>query len=721
VNVCFVGKFPPIQGGVSAFNLWTVCALVEAGHRVHVVTNSEEVEAEFRLHDLCADSMLPGPPAALCSDRFSLHSTGSAPVPSYIPWTNPFVTKLAAAIVEVVRQERCDFIFSFYLEPYVVAAALASSWTGVPFGIRTAGSDVTRLMSHPELRATYREAYRRASFVFASAPSFRGLIAEGVDPSRLVPPFRRSLPTDYFRPDALPLPMDTLLAAGRPQVPGLEAVYRALAQKPFDPSLPTIGIYGKVGPEKGSLDLVRALGRLRREGLRFNFLAMTQGRPKPMRQFVQALYEAELGPCTWLLPFLPHWQVPNFIKTCTAVCFLERDFPILVHTPSVPREVFAVATCLVLSRQIAERGPHATRLVHGDNVLLADPRQAGELEAGLRQVIEAPARAAAIGRRGYESLARGGEDWPAFREAAGAAFAEIGRSIRKEALSVSVAEMQACLGRLYTDGASRRLFEIDTDFVLAAYDLTADERQALEQIDRQMLGVFARGLLAKRRDRLERWFPLLFRVVPAEVMSRLWARYNDLHPQRVDESTGPQVATFACFMTETLPGSPAAPAHAADVARYEGVMFRATHTPTSLDALARINEPPPRGPAVEAASPTSCFHLEEGVYVEDFGCDILDVVKRLRQGEILGAVAVEPTALVFQTVRGAMAPKIVRINGPTREVLAAADGRTTAAQVARRLLGGAAADEATLGQTLGVVDTLAQRRVLRLVPKAVPS
>lgn len=707
MNVCFVGKFPPIQGGVSAFNLWTVCALVEAGHRVHVVTNAEEVEAEFRLHELRAGSILPGPPAALRSDRFSLHSTGSAPVPSYIPWTNPFVTKLAAAIVDVVRHKQCDFIFSFYLEPYVVAAALASSWTGVPFGIRTAGSDITRLMSHSELRATYLEAYRRASFVFASAPSFRGLIAEGVDPSRLVPPFRRSLPTEYFRPDALPLPMDILLSVGRPQVPG-----------PFDATLPTIGIYGKVGPEKGSLNLVRALGRLRREGLRFNFLAMTQGRPKPMRQFVQALHEAELGPCTWLLPFMPHWQVPNFIRTCTAVCFLEHDFPILVHTPSVPREVFAVGTCLVLSRQIAERGPHATRLVHGDNVLLADPRQAGELETCLRQVIEAPARAAAIGRRGYESLARGREDWPAFREAAGAAFTEIGRSIRKEALTVSVAEMQACLARLYTDGASRRLFEIDTDFVLAAYDLTTDERQALEQIDQQMLGVFARGLLAKRRDRLERWFPLLFRVVPAEVMSRLWARYNDLHPQRVDESSGPQVVTFACFMTETLPGSPAAPAHAADVARYEGVMFRATHTPTSLDELARINEPSPREPAVEAASPTSCFQLEEGVYVEDFACAILDVVKRLRQGEVVAEVAVEPTALVFQTVRGAMAPKIVRINGPTREVLAAADGRTAAAQVARRLLGGAAADEATLGQTLGVVDSLVQRGVLRLVPKA---
>jgi hypothetical protein len=44
MRICFIGKYPPIQGGVSAQTYWAVRGLAERGHEVCVVTNADEVE-----------------------------------------------------------------------------------------------------------------------------------------------------------------------------------------------------------------------------------------------------------------------------------------------------------------------------------------------------------------------------------------------------------------------------------------------------------------------------------------------------------------------------------------------------------------------------------------------------------------------------------------------------------------------------------------------------
>ena len=59
VRLCFVGKYPPIEGGVARDNLWAAFALAEQGHEVHVVTNAREVEDRFRIVDEPWDPALP--------------------------------------------------------------------------------------------------------------------------------------------------------------------------------------------------------------------------------------------------------------------------------------------------------------------------------------------------------------------------------------------------------------------------------------------------------------------------------------------------------------------------------------------------------------------------------------------------------------------------------------------------------------------------------------
>jgi hypothetical protein len=44
VRICIVGKYPPIQGGVSAQTYWAARGLAAGGHDVSVVTKAAEVE-----------------------------------------------------------------------------------------------------------------------------------------------------------------------------------------------------------------------------------------------------------------------------------------------------------------------------------------------------------------------------------------------------------------------------------------------------------------------------------------------------------------------------------------------------------------------------------------------------------------------------------------------------------------------------------------------------
>src|SRR3954452_5003490 len=50
LRICVIGKYPPIQGGVSMRTYRTAQALAPRGHAVHVVTNAKEVAPPFRMH-----------------------------------------------------------------------------------------------------------------------------------------------------------------------------------------------------------------------------------------------------------------------------------------------------------------------------------------------------------------------------------------------------------------------------------------------------------------------------------------------------------------------------------------------------------------------------------------------------------------------------------------------------------------------------------------------
>jgi hypothetical protein len=114
VRICIIGKFPPIQGGVSMRTYWTAHGLAARGHEVDVITNAKEALPPFRMHMRQEDWKR----CEASSGKGSVTVHWTDPVDrsqSYIPMASPFVTKLAGVAASAHAAKPFDVIFSHYL------------------------------------------------------------------------------------------------------------------------------------------------------------------------------------------------------------------------------------------------------------------------------------------------------------------------------------------------------------------------------------------------------------------------------------------------------------------------------------------------------------------------------------------------------------------------------------------------------------------------------
>jgi glycosyltransferase involved in cell wall biosynthesis len=398
LRVCVVGKYPPIEGGVSATTYWLARGLASRGHEIHVVTNADEVEDRFRMQ-LDSDDAEMLQPQFDNGGSVRVHHVESFDhiAMAYIPVANPYFTRLASLATDVVRRYECELIMAYYLEPYGMAGWFAAQRCRRPLLIRHAGSDIDRLARVPDLGLAYKEILRDATAVLTAPRLVHRFVRMGVLPSRIVeaPPYLHD--SRFFSPHGAALDVNAMAicdGAGRPV-------------NSLDKAIPTFGVYGKVGAAKGTFDLITALGRLAADGRSFQLAAMVGNEFGAIMR--TSLVRSRIAERTLTLPYLPNWRVPEFIRACTAVCFLERGFPVAIHGPMIAREVLTCGTCLIVSKEIADKQVNREQLASGVNLLVVtDPRDTDELTDVLRTVVDDPAWARQIGTAGAEAVAKPG-------------------------------------------------------------------------------------------------------------------------------------------------------------------------------------------------------------------------------------------------------------------------------------------------------------------------
>jgi glycosyltransferase involved in cell wall biosynthesis len=395
VRICIIGKFPPIQGGVSMRTYWTAHGLAARGHEVHVVTNAKEARPPFRMHMRRQDWKRCE--ATYGDGSVTVHWTD--PLDSsqfYIPLASAFVSKLAATAARVNSERPFEVVYSHYLEPYGVAGHLAAEIARVPHVVRMAGSDAGRLWHHPQFESLYDHVLRSAAAVIASGTVAGRAIKHGVGAERIAAVGGPDIPEDLFCPDGAALDLGALRRELESDPDLRDSLWGGFAGR-----IPYFGIYGKLGETKGSFALLAAMRRLQQARIDVGLVAMAHGWPALESKFRARAEELGLADRILQIPFLPHWRVPEFLRSCLAVGCLEQDFPIVFHSPVVAREVLMCGACLIGSTEVIRKLPGYERLPSGYGcVAIDDVQDVDSLSARLAAIANDPEPITAVAARG---------------------------------------------------------------------------------------------------------------------------------------------------------------------------------------------------------------------------------------------------------------------------------------------------------------------------------
>ncbi|KAB0482025.1 Glycosyltransferase involved in cell wall bisynthesis [Pseudomonas reinekei] len=364
-RILVVGKFPPIQGGVSAQVFASVVDLAKAGHTVDVVTNSDEVEINFRCNVSFSDAANLA--KRLSMGKVSVYSTTPNGSARAIPQSQFFTEKLYGLGCRLIEQNEYDFIVGWYLAPYgMVAAALATKAKKVLL-LCHAGSDAFRLAQHADMSFTIKDTLRSA---------------------------HRVLTYDHLKirnqMDLLGVKEEKRIYINATALPEIYFPKTRISPKSVDASTPlTLLHYSKIGEAKGSFDLVRSLTRLSERKLNFQFFCVELGWPTAIEKFKNAVATSEtLSKRTKFLAPVPPWEVNTMLSAADLVVCLERKFDIDSHSPKVPREVMAAGSTLIVSREVADKQPFSRSLVNKRTAIVVDdPNDIQQLDCALEMAI----------------------------------------------------------------------------------------------------------------------------------------------------------------------------------------------------------------------------------------------------------------------------------------------------------------------------------------------
>lgn len=307
---------------------------------MEIISNADEVENSYR--QILFDSDLRKLSGFRIRDSIGVFFTHRDSQHFYVPQGNPIITKLISLGLERIKANRPHFIFAFYLEPYAICAWILSQMTGIPYVVRHAGSDLGRLLESSALSLAYKRVLVDALAVLSSDRHHQLFESIGVRRDALLPMASQRTPGDLFFPAPLP---------------------------PLEPLL--LGSYGKVGPSKGTLQLIDALAILREQGAKFSFAAHWGGRR--IDDVLLAISKRGLErDFVQVMPFIPPWRIPDFIRSRHVLFFLESNFFIDYHSPVIPLEVNACGRYLITTNEIATKSEFKEVLVAGSNCSVLD-------------------------------------------------------------------------------------------------------------------------------------------------------------------------------------------------------------------------------------------------------------------------------------------------------------------------------------------------------------
>ncbi|NIA71365.1 glycosyltransferase [Pelagibius litoralis] len=387
-----VGKFPPLQGGVSTIAYFSALDALDNGHEVIVVTNSAAAVPTNRV-------AIDPPKNFDAGGKLRLVASEPVAERAFIPWAAPHCAQLTGLTHSMLRSESVDLVVGWYLYPYGLAAAFACLLDNKPFGLIHAGTDLARLSRYRDLRSCYEAIIPRAACI----------VSAGDDATRLLNRMgARSCQLLQSQPNALARQrivvereeMDEIVASfdyrsfyadSGTEIRNLFRDYQP-PQTTFTSELPVIAIFGKAHVSKGHHFLVEALSQIQRmePDIAFRFLLCVSGDEQHLNPILDALNgEAEcLLDRTLLMPIVHPLMMPSLLGMCDILCILDHCFPVCIHQPRLLREGLRAGSSILCSAESAKKSGLNEHLVKGKNCeMVTDPSDIDELRKALLQLL----------------------------------------------------------------------------------------------------------------------------------------------------------------------------------------------------------------------------------------------------------------------------------------------------------------------------------------------
>lgn len=391
MKVLIVGKRPPLQGG-TALDTWKFARdMVSRGHEVVFLSNVHDAANNYRMwfdeEDLSEFARLS---SGIKYIDPSILNRGS-----FIPFTAASETLMFGAGLK--DAEEADVIVGWYMQPFGFVASLLSKTFNKPLYLVHAGSDLGRLSKHEDLNNAYKWAISNGVLITPNN-NIQNIIFdtfENLSPRNVKVVSRgRKLESWHNRKGSF---FDfeknsEQLNVWYEEFPKVRKLLSTLGRsKPkIAPSTTVISIYGKVGDSKGTYSLLNAFGQLINDGLDSVLCLTLAGH---MGQVIKVLEYLSANPLiaerVILIPFVAPWKISSLIRSSNIICFLEHDFEVKFHSPSIPKEVLNIGTCLLCSEEVWKK--YSKFMCLKDHVhmhVIKNPLDSTSLYERLRNIID---------------------------------------------------------------------------------------------------------------------------------------------------------------------------------------------------------------------------------------------------------------------------------------------------------------------------------------------
>lgn len=375
MNICFLSKYPPIEGGVSSTAYWFAKALGEKGHNVHIVTNAQHVENEYKEKIKRRENHLLEP------KNVKVHYLETDFKPPILK-SEYFTDRLSGLALKVVEKYDIDIIYSFYLMPYGIAGMLAKLITGKPFVIRNAGSDVGRLYNDNSLKPIFKEVLKSADWIHGAGGILSVLDDAEISRDKIVK-FGHGTVHPDFNPEVEAIDFGPLC--------NLETKGKTV-----------FTFIGKIQKIKGAYSLIEALALIKKKDFLMVFVSGYDEEVKQIKK--QARKKGIIDKCIFV-DFQAPWKIPSIISASDCIVLPETsEAPMLpegVHYPIIGREAFACGKCVIMGEGIAKRG-YYKMLENAKNVITVNPKDIKDFANKLKMIIDKPGIRNEIGRNALE-------------------------------------------------------------------------------------------------------------------------------------------------------------------------------------------------------------------------------------------------------------------------------------------------------------------------------